>query len=173
MIVAGESYQTVPDTFERGRSDLGERIIHFGTATDAEYPALLARADIVVSSARHEFFGVAVLEAIAAGALPLLPDRLSYPELVPSASPFLYGDHDQLVDRLAWAITHPDGRRIAAAQARGHLRRFGWPVVAAAYDALLAEAVWGRRDNHAKAIAPERRRPGGRAHTAGSTPELR
>lgn len=141
VIVAGENYQTVPDAFERGRRELGERILHFGTATEDEYPGLLAAADIVVSTARHEFFGIAVLEAVAAGALPVLPARLSYPELVPATSPFLYGDDDELVERLAWALTHPVERRLAAGQAREHARRFAWPVVAAAYDALLVDAA--------------------------------
>jgi len=39
----------------------------------------------VLSTARHEFFGIAVVEALLAGCLPWLPDRLSYPELLPPA----------------------------------------------------------------------------------------
>ena len=38
----------------------------------------------MLSTARHEFFGVAVVEALLAGCLPWLPDRLSYPELLPA-----------------------------------------------------------------------------------------
>lgn len=137
VIVAGESYQRTPASFSEARQRLGARIIHFGTAAEADYPALLASADIVVSTARHEFFGVSVLEAMAAGALPILPARLSYPELVPSGS-YLYRDHRELVRRLCWALTHDHGRRRAARAARVHARRFAWPVVAGAYDDLLA-----------------------------------
>ena len=134
LIVAGEAYQTVPAEFAQARADFADRILWFGTAPPDEYPALLRRSDVVVSTARHEFFGVAVVEAITAGALPVLPSRLSYPELVPDPS-YLY---DDLVDRLRWALTDHEGRRAAAALAAKHVEQFAWPVVAPRYDALLA-----------------------------------
>ncbi len=48
---------------------------HFGYADEAQYAALLHRADVVVSTALHEFFGVAVVEAIYCGCFPMLPRR--------------------------------------------------------------------------------------------------
>ena len=165
LIVAGESYQTEPAEFERARSELADRIVWFGTASDEQYPSLLRRADVVVSTARHEFFGVAVVEAITAGALPLLPRRLSYPELVPEpADIYLYAADPALVDpadpadqpagvdlpagggaglveRLCWALTDHDGRRAAAAVARKHVEQFAWPHVAPRYDALFSEVI--------------------------------
>lgn len=141
VAVAGERYTTEPPEFGDARAWLGDRVVHWGTASDDDYPGLLAGADVVVSTARHEFFGVAVVEAVAAGALPLLPARLSYPELVPQAEPYLYDDHAQLVERLCWALTRPDERRAAADAARAHVQRFAWPAVALAYDELLAEVA--------------------------------
>lgn len=141
VIIAGESFQTVPDVFAAGRRALGERVVHFGTATDDEYPGLLAQADVVVSTARHDFFGLAVAEAIAAGALPLLPARLSYPELVPGPAPYLYGTGGQLVERLCWALTRHDERTLAARRARTYIERFAWPAVAPQYDRLLTAAA--------------------------------
>lgn len=140
VAVAGERYTTEPPEFAAAGARLGDRVVHWGTAPDDEYPDLLAAADVVVSTARHEFFGVAVVEAIAAGALPLLPNRLSYPELVPAADPFLYEDDGHLAQRLCWALTRHDERRAAAETARRHVQRFDWPTVAAAYDDLLADA---------------------------------
>ena len=137
LALAGESYQTVPAEFTRAQAELADRLVWFGMASADEYPALLRRADVVVSTARHEFFGVAVVEAITAGALPVLPDRLSYPELVPDGS-YLYAGAADLVDRLRWALTDHDGRRASAALAAKHVEQFAWPVVAPRYDALLA-----------------------------------
>ena len=45
--------------------------------------ALCTGCDWVLSTARHEFVGMAVTEALVAGCLPWLPSRLAYPELVP------------------------------------------------------------------------------------------
>ena len=140
LIVAGESYQTVPPEFEAARRRFADRIVSFGTAAAEDYPDLLRQADVVVSTAKHEFFGVAVVEAIAAGALPVLPNRLSYPELVPApAESYLYDSPADLVDRLRWALTDADGRRAAAAVARKHVDQFAWPQVAPRYDSKLRQ----------------------------------
>lgn len=46
----------------------------------AEYRRLLRESHGVLSTARHDFQGLAVLEAVAAGCQPLVPDGLAYPE---------------------------------------------------------------------------------------------
>ena len=37
----------------------------------------------MLSTTLHEFQGLAVLEAVASGCIPLVPDRLAYPEFIP------------------------------------------------------------------------------------------
>ena len=51
-----------------------------------EYLQWLEKADWVLSTATHEFFGIAVVEALFAGCLPWLPERLSYRELLPACA---------------------------------------------------------------------------------------
>lgn len=77
----------------------------------ASYPDVLLASDVVVSTARHEFFGVAPVEAMAAGCVPLLPDRLSYPELVPSAFHGAVLYRRRLFDRLRAVLEDLDGAR--------------------------------------------------------------
>ena len=67
--------------------DHADRIEYAGRLPRADYVKTLRRADWVLSTARHEFYGIAVAEALLAGCLPWLPDRLSYPELVPATAP--------------------------------------------------------------------------------------
>lgn len=78
VAVAGENSRYIPAEFEEARTRLAERVAHWGhVPSRRDYQALLAQADLVISAADHEFFGISVLEAIVAGAFPLLPQRLS------------------------------------------------------------------------------------------------
>ena len=81
--VIGEQFRTVPDVFAAAKHEFADRIDRWGyQETMQEYHAALREADVIASTARHEFFGLSVAEAISAGAYPLLPRRLAYPELL-------------------------------------------------------------------------------------------
>lgn len=81
----GQQFRTKPKLITEIEALLGDKLGQFGYIEDrAEYLRLLAASDVVLSTARHEFQGVAVLEAIAAGAIPVVPDDLAYRELVPA-----------------------------------------------------------------------------------------
>jgi glycosyltransferase involved in cell wall biosynthesis len=84
VIVCGEERKNAPAIFQKAREILADRIIHFGFAKDRKtYFELLEKCDIAPVTAKHEFFGLSVLEAAASGVIPVLPKRLSYPELFP------------------------------------------------------------------------------------------
>lgn len=80
----GQRFERVPKSLETMLERHGPRIEHAGAFPRPAYLAALHRCDWVLSTARHEFFGMAVAEALVAGCLPWLPRRLSYPELVPA-----------------------------------------------------------------------------------------
>jgi glycosyltransferase involved in cell wall biosynthesis len=142
VAVAGKSHRQSAPEFERARERLGDRVVHFGYADAGVYEGLLRRADVVVSTAIHEFFGVAVVEAVYGGCFPLLPDRLSYPELIPTShhDVCLYGSFEALLARLTWALTHPDEARSLAERLRPTMARFDWSEIAPLYDSSLPDA---------------------------------
>jgi glycosyltransferase involved in cell wall biosynthesis len=81
-----------------------------GYAPDlAAYRAMLRQSDIVVSTAIQEFFGISVIEALYCGCVPVLPQRLSYPELLPVEhhAACLYTNDGALAERLAATVVHP------------------------------------------------------------------
>lgn len=141
VALAGESFRLQPAEFEEARSRLGPRLIHYGYAErDADYANLLWSADIVLSTAIHEFFGVSVVEAIYCGARPVLPRRLSYPELLPPAwrDSCLYDNFEGLLARLREAL--PAGRE-GTGEMSAHIGQYDWTRLASVYDAELLNLI--------------------------------
>lgn len=143
IALAGENFRNEPAEFLAARDRWGNRLIHFGWADRRDYDALLREADVVISTALHEFFGIAVVEAVAAGAWPILPNRLSYPEILDPAhqDEHLYDDFEELVDMLKAAIEDVDGRRDLARKRAEFYSRYEWRNVAPMYDAALETLV--------------------------------
>jgi glycosyltransferase involved in cell wall biosynthesis len=138
LILLGESFRNQPIEFLEARQRLGDRIVHFGYAGDvATYSRLLGQADIVVSTALHEFFGTAIVEACYRDCFPILPRRLAYPELIPAAlhDACLYDDLDGLLVRLRQAILNAGQAHLPSL--RQHVAQYDWRHMAWRYDQLL------------------------------------
>jgi glycosyltransferase involved in cell wall biosynthesis len=146
VALAGPNVRQMPEEFEAGRERLGERVIHFGWADRATYARLLWQADVVISTALHEFFGVAVVEAIYCRCFPVLPQRLAYPGIVPASyhGLCLYEDFDGLLERLTWALIHRDQAQQIAGDLRSAVAHLDWERMAHRYDEVLEHI--GRRE---------------------------
>jgi len=90
----GQRFRDLPPGFDGARERLGDSVKNWGFVEgEKEYRLILASADLVVSTALHDFQGLAVLEAVAAGCLPVVPDRLAYRELFPES--FRYSSREE------------------------------------------------------------------------------
>lgn len=130
LVVLGESFREYPAIFDEARERLLENILHFGyTESRSDYARWLKNGDIVVSTARHEFFGIATAEAVRAGCRPLLPGRLSYPELFPAK--YLYNDRD-FKSRLKMLIL--ENQRLSRKEAMDLTEPFSWKSLLPVYN---------------------------------------
>jgi len=144
--VIGQSFRDQPAIFNQARSDLCDHIDLWGYQQSREdYEHALYVADVVVSTANHEFFGISVIEAIAAGAYPLVPNRLSYPEIlglgrIEGAEQFFYNSTAKdLADKLSRLAAHIGKDKIwpvtvTPAILTNHLK---WQNIAFRYDKAL------------------------------------
>jgi len=106
-LLGRRSGKTSP-ALERIRSAAADRILVDAEVSRSQYREWLGRADIVISTAKHEFQGLAVLEAVSAGATPLVPDALCYVEQYPQAYRYPPGDAHLLAVRLRqWLLQPP------------------------------------------------------------------
>ncbi|MGO2878765.1 MULTISPECIES: tRNA-queuosine alpha-mannosyltransferase domain-containing protein [Halomonas] len=131
LAVLGQRFRQTPPIFDIAQEKLAAHSVAWGPQPEPQYRELLATAGIVVSTTWHEFQGLAIMEAAQRGALPLVPDRLCFPELYPDA--YRYdGTPDGLYKRLhAWLST-PDSR-----PGEINTQAWEWPAWRDAYRALL------------------------------------
>lgn len=132
-----------PEVFQPLRDRLGERIVAWGREPDrAAYARWLERADIVISAAAQEYFGIAVAEAVHAGAYAVLPRDQVYPSL--------YGRHcrgrhfwrdEEECFRLLADLLAGDGRCGHVCGLPPLADTFCWRRLAPRWDALLEEMV--------------------------------
>lgn len=143
VVVLGENPQVRPIEFLRAREKLGNRIVRWGYEESREqYWRWLSASDIVVSTAIQENFGVAIVEAISAGCTPLLPRRLSYPEVIPESfhPQVLYDNEKELTDRLRLLLTAETVQTIRIEGLAQAMERYSWRNLGAEYDRVI-EAV--------------------------------
>jgi glycosyltransferase involved in cell wall biosynthesis len=133
LIVLGQAFDTSPECFSRGEKRFKDKILHYGYVPSYQkYIEMLSKGDIVVSTSLHEFYGISIIEAVRAGCVPLLPDRLSYPELFDDT--FLYSN-DSLPEKLEQVINNPCW--LTSEIARTMTEKFSWPRLRQSYSEWL------------------------------------
>jgi glycosyltransferase-like protein len=155
LVVAGGAtlfdHRDEIDRFDTLRDDLdlGDAVRVLGPVTDAELESLYRAADLFALPSTKEGFGLAVLEALAAGLPAVVSDLDVFRTYLADGDSALMapvGDHAALADALVRAAVTPelaarlrDGGRAVAA-------RHGWDAAAAAHEAAYARfmAMAGR-----------------------------
>ena len=144
VAIVGENTRQDPAEFNAARERLGARVERFGYVDSfAEYARLLWEADVAVSTANQDFFGISVVEAIYCGCWPVLPRRLNYPALVPEAwhAETIYATDGDLLPLLRARLRD---RHPAPPDLRAHVTQFDWAQMAPLYDQAFAALVSGR-----------------------------
>ncbi|MFN3916197.1 MAG: DUF3524 domain-containing protein [Flavobacteriales bacterium] len=133
LVVLGEQFRASPPIFEVAKQQLKNEIIHWGFVNSLkEYMKLLKSCDILPVTSVHDFFGISVVEAIACGVIPLLPNDLAYPEHLPSRCEILLYERGDFLSKLRSLIKNFG--QIDSGKLQNHVSRYSWKNVAKEYD---------------------------------------
>lgn len=125
-----------PTVFDQAAERLGLRLQQLGPAeTRREYWQWLHWADVAISTARQEYFGLSMVEAAWAGCMPVVPGDLVYPELYPEQCLYQRGG---LRERLGALVENPVEAR--KGNWRDLVQNFTWTAQTPAWQNAILEA---------------------------------
>ena len=94
------------------------------------------KSDILPITSIQDFFGVSIVEGIYAQVSPILPNRLSYPELIEikENQRIFYNTEKEFLDLLEYSIIHYKDLRKYAYKYKELIYRFDWSNMKNVYD---------------------------------------
>lgn len=138
LVVLGEQNDVNPSIFDEAKEHLHDEILHWGYAESfEEYARLVYQSDILPVTSNQDFFGGSVVEAMYCNCVPILPNRLAYPEHLSEelTSRCLY-EEGELELSLEYTIKHiTDLRRV---DYQSLVKKYDWGAISSKYDALFA-----------------------------------
>jgi glycosyltransferase involved in cell wall biosynthesis len=142
LVILGEEFDTEMDVFTQARKYFSNEILHMGYCTSfSEYAKWLWKSDYLPVTSNQEFFGASVMEAVYCDTIPILPNRLTYPELFHKKSnPHLFYEKDEeLVSKLKSIIQNHENKNSNKLNKLASI--FDWEIVAKRYDSLILSVL--------------------------------
>lgn len=142
VLILGTKTNKYPAIFDQARKQLSDRIMHFGPLPSRQkYISALVNSDILPVTSRQEFFGISVIEAIAAGAVPLLPGALSYVEHLDqeALSGLFYGTPEEFKEKLVSLIIN-----LPTLNLKEKMLKYDWELLVGLYDDNAVNVVNNR-----------------------------
>jgi glycogen synthase len=144
FVVAGEGPE-YPRLIElAARLGIGDRVMFLGKVSDEERDVLLGGASVFVLPSIVEPFGIAALEAMAAGVPTIVSKTSGVAEISSSTFRVDFWDVDEFASRIAELLEYPTLRATMGEEGRWEALREGWPERARETIAVYLEAMRDR-----------------------------
>ena len=149
VAIIGQQFRREPEVFK----DIHQLLNHSSNLmlenwgyieSSEEYQRCLHESDIVLSTALHDFQGLAILEAVAADCIPVLPNRLAYPEWFENK--FLYEANQDNKQQAMAAVKLIQQYGCEAVQGKKNtpcIDRFSWSNLKQQYQKVFAAVIDG------------------------------
>ena len=142
LVILGERHNNYPSIFDEAKEKLKSKIIHFGYCNSSkEYAEWLWKSDILPVTNNQDFFGISIMEAIYCDTYPLLPNRLTYPELLPLNyhDEHIYTKQSELLSKLTYAIHNIED--IRNLKFNKIAQTYDWSKMISTYDKLFLSLI--------------------------------
>jgi len=143
--VVGQRFRNAPAVFDQIRDELFDHIGVWGFIENrSEYLKIIRQSHLVVSTALHDFQGLGVLEGVASGCIPVVPDRLAYREYIPEQ--FRYPSSPEDADQESEALARHLMKLAGQHQAEGlpkvaGISSISWREMRQSYSDLIEELL--------------------------------
>ena len=138
LVILGEQFSTEMDDFTQARNYFTDEIVHIGYADSfEEYAKWLWKSDFIPVTSNQEFFGASVMEAVYCRTIPILPNRLTYPELFSrKLFPYLfYENENDLESKMIDLIQNE--KKLKLDNLYKLIVRYDWQNIAPQYDKII------------------------------------
>jgi glycogen synthase len=124
--------------------EIGDHVMFLGKVSEEERELLLAGSSVFVLPSVVEPFGIAALEAMAAGVPTIVSKTSGVAEISESAFRVDFWDAEEFASRIAELLEYPTLRRAMGEQGRWEALREGWPERARETVGVYLEAMGAR-----------------------------
>ncbi len=145
FVVAGEGPEFPRLLILAAHLGLSDRVLFLGWVTEEERTTLLASASVFVLPSIVEPFGIAALEAMAAGIPAIVSKTSGVAEITDSVFTVDFWDIDEFASRISELLEYPALRRAMGEAGRRSVSREGWEERALQTVGVYFELVTGGR----------------------------
>jgi len=142
VIILGKQYKEYPECFDKAKKILKNEILHIGySKSTKDYKKWLNVADILPVTSIQDFFGISIVEAVASGVYPILPNRLSYPEILNKERfpEIFYNSDAELFNKIYYYFNHYKVLRKSISKYKNYINRFDWSNMVNTYDEIFEQ----------------------------------
>jgi len=144
FVIAGEGPEYSRLIHLAAALGIGDHVMFLGKVTDEERELLLAGSSVFVLPSVVEPFGIAALEAMAAGVPTIVSKTSGIAEISSGAFQVDFWDAEEFASRIAELLEYPTLRAAMGEQGRWEALREGWPERARETVGVYLEAMAAR-----------------------------
>ena len=142
LVILGEQFDTEMEIFNWARKIFNNEIIHIGFCESFnEYATWLWKADIIPVTTKQEFFGGSIMEAIYCNVYPILPNRLTYPELFDNIKnkEYFYKNNKELKIKLKKILINFNKLNLKSLS--NYALNYDWSIISNKYDSIINKTI--------------------------------